>query len=90
MDTIKTVKTTPEHRDPLGQILSVGDCVAYPTFNKLAIGKIKKLNPKMIEVVKIGKKSNWRDSGIRKYPSDVVKLQGPEVTMYLLKMNSET
>ena len=76
-------KEIPEHRDKLGRLLKVGDCVAYPSHNSLSIGVIKKLNPKMVGVSKLGKKS-WSSSS-NKYPVDLVLLDGPEVTMYVIK-----
>ena len=75
-------KPVPEHRDKLGRLLKVGDCVAYPGSNTLMIGTVKKLNPKMVGVAMVGKRA-WGPSN--KYPSDLVLLDGPEVTMYLLK-----
>lgn len=75
-------KEAPEHRDKLGRLLKVGDCVAYPGGNTLLIGTIKKLNPKMVGVARVGK-THWGPSN--KYPSDLVLLDGPEVTMYLIK-----
>ena len=73
------------HKDKLGRLIKVGDCVAYPGSNALIIGTVKKLNPKMIGVAKLGK-SSWGPKN--KYPHDCVLLDGPEVTMYLLKMNA--
>lgn len=78
-------KAEVEHRDKLGRPIKVGDCVAYPDSNRLVIGTIKKVTPKMTIVCELGK-PRWGDS--RKYPSDLVLLEGPLVTMYLLKMNS--
>ena len=78
----KKEKAPIEHRDKLGRLLKVGDCVAYPGSNTLFIGTIKKLNPKMLGVARVGK-NNWGPSN--KYPSDVVLLDGPEVAMYLLR-----
>lgn len=75
-------KEIPEHRDKLGRLLKVGDCVAYPSHNSLSIGVIKKLNPKMVGVGKLSKKSYGSSN---KYPNDLVLLDGPEVTMYLIK-----
>jgi hypothetical protein len=74
-------KQIPEHRDKLGRLLKVGDCVAYPSHNSLSVGSIKKLNPKMVGVAGLGK----RASTSNKYPGDLVLLDGPEVTMYLIK-----
>lgn len=82
-------KAEIEHKDKLGRLLKVGDCVAYPESNSLVIGTIKKVTPKMTMVSELGKKPTWYDkTGHRKYPSDLVLLEGPEVTMYLLKMNT--
>ena len=77
-----------EHRDRLGRLLKLGDCVAYPSHNSLDIGTVKKLNPKMIKVVKVGAKGKWDLRGSNKYPNDLVLLDGPEVTMYLIKNSS--
>jgi hypothetical protein len=76
-------KELPVHKDLFGQELLVDDCVVYPQSNSMRIGKIGKINPKMISVKSLSEKG-WRDDTL-KYPSDLVKVQGPEVTMYLLK-----
>lgn len=72
------------HKDRLGRDLKVGDCVAYPSGNTLVIGVVKKLNPKMVGVSALGK-SNRCGNPKNKYPIDCVRLDGPEVTMYLLR-----
>ncbi len=78
-------KETIQHRDKLGQSLNVGDCVVYPLNNSLIVGTVRKFNPKMIGVTRI---EGWaRESN--KYPSDVVKVSGPEVTMYLIKASAK-
>jgi hypothetical protein len=79
-------KTETIHKDKLGKLLKVGDCVAYPSTNRLDIGTIKKLNPKMVNVWRVGATPNfgWY-RGSNKYPNDLVLLDGPEVTIYLLK-----
>ena len=77
-------KEIPEHRDKLGRLLKVGDCIAYPSSNSLCVGVIKKFNPKMVGVKPL--KNSWGSGN--KYPVDCVLLDGPEVTMYLLKNNS--
>ena len=74
------------HKDRLGRELKVGDCVAYPSGNSLIIGVIKKINPKMVGVSALGKENRW-GSAKNKYPMDCVRLDGPEVTMYLLRGN---
>ncbi len=74
-----------EHRDKLGRLIKIGDCVAYPGSNSLIIGTVKKINPKMIGVTAVGK-NRWGPNN--KYPNDCVLLDGPEVTIYLLKNSS--
>ena len=74
------------HKDKLGRVLSVGDAVCYPDQNTLDLGTVRKLNPKMVTVWEIGSHSTWY-TGSRKYPQDLIKVEGPEVTMYLLKLN---
>jgi hypothetical protein len=77
------MKEEIEHRDKLNRLLSVGDCVAYPSHNTLEIGIIKKLHPKMVKVMKL--KSKYKHDGSNKYSSDLVLLDGPDVTMYLIR-----
>jgi hypothetical protein len=88
MATVKTPKAPIEHRDKLGRVLSVGDAVCYPCHNSLELGTIKKLNPKMIKVVEAGRGASKWYTGSNKYPQDLVKVDGPEVTMYLLRKNT--
>jgi hypothetical protein len=73
-------KPIPEHKDILGRVLNVGDYVAYPDSNQLRIGKVEKLHQKMI---KVSTGRQWRAS-TNKYPSDTTKLDGPDLTVYLL------
>jgi hypothetical protein len=80
-------KEIPEHCDKLGRKLSVGDCVVYPQHNSLVVGTIKKFNPKMIKVSKVPA-SRWGGE-TNKYPSDLVRVDGPEVTMFLIKNSSK-
>ena len=71
----------PEHRDILGQPLAVGDAVVYPSSNTMYVGTVTKLNPKMVKVKRVGKGRGWEQN---KYPEDLARVSGPEVTMYLL------
>lgn len=77
-------KAIPEHKDLMGRPLDEGDCVAYPQSNSLVVGTIIKINPKMLKVAAVGSKGYWA-RGTNKYPSDLVKLEGEDVTLYLLK-----
>ena len=76
-----------EHRDKLGQVLNVGDAVCYPYRNDLVFGIVKKFYPKMIKVWEVGQHMRLYN-GSNKYPQDLVKVEGPAVTMYLLRANS--
>lgn len=75
-------KSLPQHTDIFGQELVLDDCVVYPQSNSMKIGKVVKINPKMISVKNLTS-SGWRSETL-KYPTDLVKVHGPEVTMYLL------
>lgn len=75
----------PEHRDLFGQVLEVDDCVVFPNSNIMCVGRVIKLNPKMIGVRSISR----RRGHVNKYPSDLVKVTGSEVTMYLLKKSND-
>lgn len=79
MTKVKKEQVIPEHRDVLGNLLAIGDYVAYPESNALRVGTIEKLNPKMLRIKGL---SRWT---VHKYPNDVVKLDGPTLTAYLLK-----
>lgn len=75
-----------EHKDRLGRILKVGDCVAVSHHNQLMIAIIKKITPKMIKVSELG--TQYR-SEYNKYSSECVRLDGPEISVYLLKKHSQ-
>ena len=73
-------KPSVEHKDLFGQPLAIGDCVVYPRSNSMHVGTVSKLNPKMV-----GVKGIERWGSCNKYPQELVKVSGAEVTMYLLK-----
>lgn len=75
------VKVIPEHKDKLGRKITIGDFVAYPDGNSLYVGKITKLNPKMVKVLALPK-ARWDKN---KYPDDVVKLEQSDMTWFMLK-----
>lgn len=78
----KQIKELAEHKDIFGQPLFVGDAVVFPNNNSMFVGTIIKLNPKMVKITRVGAKYSWKQN---KYPEDIVKVSGTEVTMYLLK-----
>jgi hypothetical protein len=79
------MKPVPIHLDKLGREIAVGDAVCYPDRNNLQFGTVKKLHVKMVTVWEAGITYNWY-TGSKKYPHDLVRVDGPEVTMYLLKL----
>jgi hypothetical protein len=83
---MKTAKPTVQHSDLFGQPLDIGDCVVYPRSNSMNVGTVAKLNPKMVGVKGVG--NRWADCN--KYPQELVKVSGSEVTMYLLKKMSRS
>lgn len=70
-----------EHKDILGREIGVGDVVAMASHNSLAVAIVEKLNPKMVKVKRPG--SSWTQN---KYPQDLIKIDGPEAMVYLLKL----
>ena len=68
------------HKDILGNSIKVDDVVVYPAHNSLKIAVVKKVNPKMINVNPVGK--SYLD---RKYPSDLLVVDDPKITLYMLK-----
>lgn len=78
---VKIAKAPIQHLDLFGQALEIGDCVVYPRGTSMMVGTVAKLNPKMVGVK--GVSSRW--GNCNKYPVELVKVSGAEVTMYLLK-----
>lgn len=73
------------HLDKLGQTINVGDCVIWPNHNSLEIGLVVKINPKMVKVKRIEPPKRWQPTTWNKYPKDIVKLEGPLVSLYIIK-----
>lgn len=69
-----------EHKDILGNLIREGDTVVYPSHNALRVALVKKINPKMINVVAVGR--SWPD---RKYPTDLLVVNDPKITLYMLQ-----
>lgn len=74
-------KDTPIHKDKLGRELRVNDFVAFPQSNSLELGKVVKINPKMVKVLKLPKSK----TDYNKYPQDCVRLDASDMTWFLLK-----
>jgi len=82
-----TEKPSQSRRDKLGRELKVGDFVATSDNNTLMIGTIKKINPKMLSITRLDGR-RWRGESL-KYPSETILLDGPDVTMFLLKLTGK-
>ena len=77
-----------EHKDRLGKSIKIGDFVAAADNNRLSVGIINKINPKMIQYKTISQEKFFHGRRVNKYPYDVVVIEGPEVSVYLLKNSS--
>jgi hypothetical protein len=73
-------KVVVQHKDILGNLISEGDTVVYPSQNSLKVALVKKINPKMVNVVAVGR--SWPD---RKYPTDLLVVNDPRITLYMLQ-----
>lgn len=70
-----------QHVDKLGKDINVDVCVVFPAGNSLVVGKVIKLNPKMVGVETITK----RPAKYNKYPRDCVVVNSEDVTVAILK-----
>jgi hypothetical protein len=75
----KTIVTS--HFDRLGKEIVIDSCVVFPQSNMLRVGKVIKLNPKMIGIQPISK----HGGKCNKYPLDCVVVNDSDVSMAILK-----
>jgi hypothetical protein len=81
------MKPVPIHLDKLGREIEVGSCVAVAHHNSLAVATVVKLTPKMVRIKIANITSNsWYQGHHNKYGDQMVVIEGPSVTMYLLKL----
>jgi hypothetical protein len=81
------MKPTPVHLDKLDQEITVGACVAVAHHNSLAVATVVKLTPKMVRIKIANITTNsWYQGYHDKYGDQMVVIEGPSVTMYLLKL----
>jgi hypothetical protein len=76
------IQQESHHHDRIGKTVEVGDIVAVADFNGLMLGRVTKLNKKMIKVKRHPATS--RASERNKYAKDAIKLDPDEVAFYLL------
>ena len=81
-------KEIPEHTDILGQPLTEGCHVAMSHHNQMMLGKIIKLNPKMLRIVPIGRKMYRSEEGYLIYGNQTVRLDGPDALAYILRASN--
>lgn len=81
------VKAVIVHKDIIGNIIKEGDAVVSPHGTYLHVGIVEKLNPKMV-TVKLVAHSGWRSSAMR-YPSELLVVEDPKVTLYLLQYQKD-
>jgi hypothetical protein len=72
------------HLDKLGKEITVGDCVAVPVRNHMRVGRVTKLTSKMVRIDELTT-ATWQRQWI-KYSDDLVVVDGPGVTMLVLKV----
>lgn len=81
MDMVLKLKKVDVQYDIVGAPIYENDVVAFLYYgHSMSVGRVEKLNPKMIRVRRIGSKT-YKSV----YPHDCVKLDGEAVTMYILK-----
>jgi hypothetical protein len=79
-------KPKPEHFDRLGNKIELDDVVATAHHNGLIIARVIKLNDKMVKVREFRKThSRWDPDEYNKYSSEMVRIPGPDATIYILK-----
>lgn len=79
------MKEVPEHRDILGKDISLDDIVAFSHHNMLKIGKVVKLNPKMLKIKEFRKNRSWGGGEYNIYSSETVIIPGADAIIYILQ-----
>ena len=71
--------------DFLKRKLDIGDSVVFiPPYSKtMTLGRVVAFSPKMVRVVYRAWKDQERE--VSRKPGELVKVDGPDLTMYLLK-----
>lgn len=76
--------TEISHKDIIGNPIKLGDTVVSPNRTQLEIGIVEKITAKMVLVKPVGKR--WSD---RRYPSNLLVVNDPKVTLYMLKYENK-
>jgi len=76
------------HKDLLGRNVTLGDFVAFPQHNHIYVGRVVKLNEKMLRVERL-KTARWLTGEVNKYSKDCVLLHSRDLHFYLLRNSSK-
>jgi hypothetical protein len=82
------VKKIIEHVDFFGEPLLVGDIVVAAdggTKGSMAVCKVIKLNPKLVELETIARKLSYGRNSFLRYPHFMVKVHNDIVIQYILE-----
>lgn len=83
-------KKTFDHQDLLKRHLVIGDVVAFSDHKTQFVGVVSRMTEKMVHVNSVPPSKDWRGQPrvFRRYPSEIVKLEGKHVTAYLIAHSS--
>lgn len=76
-------KNQPVHKDLLDKVVEVNDVVAFSHSGTMRVGRVIKINPKMIKVKEYTKSKYVRE--YLKYSFDLVKINEGDAMFYILK-----
>jgi hypothetical protein len=76
-------KEQPIHYDRIGKRIELGDMVAVADYNGLMLGRVTKLNQKMIKVKRYP--MSGRNYEKNKYPRESIKLDPDDVAIHILQ-----
>ncbi len=79
------MKESPTHHDILGKEVNIEDIVAFSHHNQLKIGKVIKLNPKMLKIKEFRKNRSWGGGEYNIYSSETVIIPGADAIIYILQ-----
>jgi hypothetical protein len=81
-----TKKEPPRHFDKIGHEIKLDDVVVSVSDNSLILATVIKINPKTVKISKIcDAPTKWNARTFDRYGHEVKIINGPEVTLYLLK-----
>lgn len=75
-------------KDFLKRPLAIGDSVIFitPRYREYSLGRVVKFTPKNVRLVYQTRHGSTQD--IIQHPSQLIRVDGPELTMYLLQKGS--